>query len=174
MNRVLAALMVALAAFALPAVWQRPAKQQAEKPAEGFTSNVPVRRHPPTAELQTASTAIEFRRPAAIILPVLTTGEQYASFRADVSAALPHVGLEDLSKLDYYCPADVNRDNRVDSADMAFFVQSWSQGSPALQHLADVNGDGVLDRRDYDMFIDSFFGGDCSPHERQDYRSVIC
>ncbi len=100
--------------------------------------------------------------------------EQWNDLKSRLAAVFPSCTTDDLFKLDYYCPADFDRDNRVDQGDLAFFVDVWSRGDGLTGHLADLNGDSHLDQQDINAYFEAYFSNDCDPVQKQTLRSQIC
>ncbi|HZW07815.1 MAG TPA: hypothetical protein VFF65_11895 [Phycisphaerales bacterium] len=109
-----------------------------------------------------------------VTLAPLATVDERARFDREVLAALPHLAEEGAWKVWHYCPADANRDDRIDAADIAFFLDAWSRGDSFIGRLGDANRDAKLDERDYPAFMDAYFGGDCSPEETREHRLRVC
>lgn len=121
-----------------------------------------------------AATAAQPETRAAVVLTVWRTTDEQSAFYKDILAALPHIDPNDSYKLWSFCPADSNRDGRIDPADLAFFMSAWTQGDTSVGRLSDVNRDGVLDDRDHQTFIDAYFNGDCSPEKAFEYILMSC
>lgn len=88
--------------------------------------------------------------------------------------ALPHLAKDDILKLEYFCPADFNKDDAVDEADTIAFMQAWSDQSSPLFGWCDLNKDGFVDESDAHEFMRRFRESDCDPLPLTEYRPIIC
>lgn len=88
--------------------------------------------------------------------------------------ALPHLAKDDIYKLDYFCPADFNKDDSVDEADALAFMQAWADQSSPLFGWCDMNKDGFVDESDAHEFMRRLRESDCDPLPLTEYRPIIC
>lgn len=88
--------------------------------------------------------------------------------------ALPHLAKDDIHKLDYFCPADFNKDDTVDEADALAFMQAWADQSSPLFSWCDMNKDGFVDESDAQEFMRRLRESDCDPLPLTEYRPIIC
>lgn len=92
----------------------------------------------------------------------------------DILDRLPHLAGVDRWRLNYFCAADVNRDDRVDTEDVALFLEVWETPRGSLPLLLDLNRDGFVDREDADVFFRAIDTNDCDPLQARDHRLEIC
>lgn len=88
--------------------------------------------------------------------------------------ALPHLAKDDIHKLEYFCPADFNKDDSVDEADALAFMQAWADQSSPLFGWCDMNKDGFVDESDAQEFMRRLRESDCDPAKCAEYRPIIC
>jgi hypothetical protein len=72
-----------------------------------------------------------------------------------------------------YCPADFNRDDVVDQADLAAYVECWQTGDEMSVRRADMNHDEVADGADMTEFLSAYFNNDCDPQRQRERRTAI-
>lgn len=91
-----------------------------------------------------------------------------------IMAALPHLARNDITKLDYFCPADFNKDDTVDASDVEAFMQAFHDPQSPLTAWTDINKDGLIDDADLQLFLDAYAQGACDTVERKSLRDIIC
>lgn len=173
----LACLLVLPAVVGVAAAWRGergPVKGDGAARGDGVAKPVLVaeRASAPEGPALRSTAGVESVRPVGPPPPV--TVDQLDGRVAELAAVFPRVGRDDLLKLEYYCPADADRDDAVTSADVAAFVALWMRGDGLTGHLADLTGDRQLDRGDLEAFLDAYFSGSCDPQTQRDHRAVIC
>lgn len=104
----------------------------------------------------------------------LVTCEEYWVLVQPIFDTLPHLDRADIHKLDYFCPGDFNKDDRVDDQDLALFGATWSDESSPLFNWCDLNADGIVDETDAVEFLREFREGPRNCEELKEQRSIIC
>jgi hypothetical protein len=104
----------------------------------------------------------------------LTTCEQFWLDVQPIFDMLPHMEKWDIHKLPYFCPADFNKDDRVDEQDLALFAQTWNDQDSPLFNWCDLNGDGFVDAADAVEFMHRFDHGRRDGEQLKEARSTIC
>lgn len=119
-------------------------------------------------------------RPSNFALPPRSAGERFPLETRETGETLVLASGERMERwrARYFCPADINRDDVVDSADLVAFTAGYVSPQSPPEHLdpefLDLNADGWIDADDLLRFIDAWTGDSCDPEERRTYRGVIC
>jgi hypothetical protein len=108
-------------------------------------------------------------KPAALV-----TCEQFWIEVQPIFDMLPHMEKSDIHKLGYFCPADFNKDDRVDESDLLLFAQTWTDEASPLFNWCDVNADGFVDAADAVEFMSQFNDGPRDGERIKELRSMIC
>lgn len=74
----------------------------------------------------------------------------------------------------YYCPADFNKDDRIDSEDLALFMAVFAAQDGPMALWLDIDADGSITPSDLEEFINVFERQDCDPAKNAEYRLSIC
>ncbi|MCE7973132.1 MAG: hypothetical protein DYG92_02230 [Leptolyngbya sp. PLA1] len=127
----------------------------------------------PASPLLACSTAALPARPVPPGRIFSEPGEFWAA-QQPIFDALPHLAKDDITKLEYFCPADFNKDDSVDDADALAFMQAWADESSPLFGWCDLNKDGFVDESDAHEFMRRFRESDCDPLPLTEYRPIIC
>jgi hypothetical protein len=91
-----------------------------------------------------------------------------------VVEVLPNLAGFEYWKQRYYCPGDFDKNNQIDDADIALFIEAWSDSRHALFHWTDINADGVSDDTDLADFLRLMHESPCDPAEQAEYMLQIC
>lgn len=106
-------------------------------------------------------------------LPLVTCEEFWRQVQP-VFDLLPHMSKDDIHKLDYFCPADFNKDDQVDPHDLLLFARTWNDPESPLFNWCDLNADGFVDPLDAVEFIRRFHEGRRDGGHMKELRSTIC
>lgn len=152
--------------------------------ARGIVNCTPVLSITSTPQVSTnpesKATSFEALPAAPVVAPALpdSQGQEDRSpfyhLAPEIVALLPHLANERPARLNYYCPADFNKDNVVDETDLVLFEQAWEDPAHPLHGWTDFDDSGVTDAFDFNEFLDAFARGDCDPQSRADYRQQVC
>ncbi|MFT3685582.1 MAG: GC-type dockerin domain-anchored protein [Phycisphaerales bacterium] len=127
------------------------------------------------AENKQAQTPVPVIPKAPPPTPIVQAAPQSAppSRREFLQQRAPIAAVQDRYRSRQYCPADFNRDDTVDGADLAAYVESWQLGDQASDRRADVNRDRVVDGTDMTEFLNAYFNNDCNTQQMKDRREAV-
>lgn len=74
----------------------------------------------------------------------------------------------------YYCPADFNKDDRIDAEDLALYLAVFSAQDGPMASWLDIDADGGVTPSDLEEFINVLERQDCDPAKNAEYRLSIC
>ncbi len=77
-------------------------------------------------------------------------------------------------RLRYYCPADFNKDNHLDSSDATLFLAVYAVREGPMVPWLDINQDGDVNEADLTAFFQSLQDGGCDPMHQAEVRGLIC
>jgi len=73
-----------------------------------------------------------------------------------------------------YCPADFNKDDRIDAGDLELFLAVYSAREGPMVDWLDLTSDGTIDGDDVDCFMAAFNSGGCDPMSLTLTRVIAC
>jgi hypothetical protein len=74
----------------------------------------------------------------------------------------------------FYCPADFNKDDRVDEEDARLFFAVYAERSGPMAGWLDLDGDGAVTGEDVAAFLAAYVEGDCDVSARARLREELC
>lgn len=154
-----------------------------DEPSPGATAAAPAAAPSEPAPAITAASFLpdapapqRHRLPPRPVKPVVLgpSVEENMRLVQPILDALPNLSRNDVYKLGYFCPADFNKDDRIDEQDFTLFAQTWADENSPLFNWCDMNKDGVVDESDAIEFLHEYREGSCNCEELRDLRSTIC
>ncbi len=74
----------------------------------------------------------------------------------------------------YFCPADFNKDDQIDSDDLALFLAVFSAQDGPMAPWLDIDADGDVTPMDLEQFLNVFERNDCDPAKNAEHRLMVC
>lgn len=104
----------------------------------------------------------------------LARGDSTSRVSVDISQLPDTVRHAKYLRPQDYCPADFNKDDRIDAGDIELFLAVYSAREGPMVDWLDLTADGAIDGADVECFMTAFNSGGCDPMSLTLTRVIAC